>query len=290
MTDDAGVDVEPGVAYRGTPAGDLHLDLYRPADGDRATDAGGQTPAAPHPAVVFLHGGAWRSGEKGQFERQARGLARRGYACLAVNYRLSGTATYPAAVRDVRAAVRWARADPDGVGLDGRVAAVGQSAGAHLAALVALAPADDERAADGTVGGESPSSTPDAVVGVSGIYDLEPFRHEGPYCEEFLGATFEEEPELYRGASPITHVPGDGSDADSDADSVPPVLLCYATDDDLVRNDQSGQFRAALADAGVPVETFVADSGGHRFFREDGWADETAERMGDFLDEYLADG
>lgn len=263
------VDVVADVAYRETPAGDLHLDLYAPPDD------------GPHPAVVYLHGGAWRSGEKGQFDALARSLARRGYAGLAANYRLSGTATYPAAVRDVRAAVRWARADPRDLGLDGRVAAVGQSAGAHLAALVALAPPGDSEEVD---------STPDAVVGVSGIYDLRPFRHEGPYCEEFLGATHDEAPALYREASPIAHVPDgdDDSAITSAADSVPPFLLCYATDDDLVRNEQSERFRAALVDAGVPVETFVADSGGHRFFREEPWTGRTADRVGAFLDEHLA--
>jgi acetyl esterase/lipase len=90
---------------------------------------------SPMPVVVWIHGGGWRDGNKGNRDQAAR-LVCRGYALAAVNYRLSDTATFPAQIHDVKAAIRFLRANAAAYGLDGeRIAAFGSSAGGHLAAL-----------------------------------------------------------------------------------------------------------------------------------------------------------
>ena len=118
--------MESGVVYGVGGGRELRLDLYRPSGG-----------SGPYPAVVFIHGGGWRSGQRGQLSRQAMYLATRGYVCACIEYRLSGEASFPAAIEDCKCAVRWMRAvgtknyrvDPE------RIAVSGSSAGGHLALL-----------------------------------------------------------------------------------------------------------------------------------------------------------
>jgi acetyl esterase/lipase len=87
------------------------------------------------PLVIWIHGGGWQSGDKSN-RAQATRLLCRGYAVAAVNYRLSGTDVFPAQINDIKAAIRYLRANSPAYGLDGsRFAAFGSSAGGHLAAL-----------------------------------------------------------------------------------------------------------------------------------------------------------
>ena len=87
--------------------------------------------------MVYIHGGGWSGGERTQLRRQAAYLAARGIAGMAIDYRLSGQANYPAALEDCLDAVRWLRANAGKYGVDpARVAAAGSSAGGHLAALL----------------------------------------------------------------------------------------------------------------------------------------------------------
>ncbi len=129
------------LSYReGNPA--WRLDLYQPqgpADGLR-------------PALVFVHGGGWRGGDKGagQFKSLPERFAARGYVCISVNYRLTDEAPFPACLEDVKCAVRWLRAhageyhiDPD------RIGAYGNSAGAHLVSLLGLVGPDAGFEGDG---------------------------------------------------------------------------------------------------------------------------------------------
>jgi len=90
---------------------------------------------APVPLVIWIHGGGWQSGDKSN-RAQATRLLCRGYAVAAINYRLSGTDPFPAQIHDVKAAIRFLRANAPAYGLDAsRFATFGSSAGGHLAAL-----------------------------------------------------------------------------------------------------------------------------------------------------------
>ena len=114
------------IGYRGT------FDFYEPR---------GDTVRTGRPAVVAIHGGAWRGGDKAWGEQFAKELTPSGYVVFAINYRLAGDAPWPAQVEDVQKAVRHIRANAGRFRIDPeRIASLGMSAGGHLATMVALRP------------------------------------------------------------------------------------------------------------------------------------------------------
>jgi acetyl esterase/lipase len=237
----------------GTP---LLLDLYLP-------DLSGS--GAPAPLVIALHGGGWMVGDRGSFgpafadwspsvfER----VAEAGLAVASVDYRLSDVAVFPAQLEDVRTALRWLREHADEHGLDAdRVAAWGESAGGHLAALLGLSVGgvDEETPLRAVVAWYAPSDlvTLDAQSGPDALT-----RHGDPDSREslLLGAPLEDSPELADAASPSTYVHV-GS---------PPFLLAHGTRDRLVPCEQSRELARALRAADVPVEL-------HEYDADHGWS------------------
>ena len=132
-----GVSYDPVLGYQGT------LDVYEPlADSGRTG----------RPAILAIHGGAWRGGDKAWGEQFARELCPRGYVVFSINYRLAGRpgGTWPAQIEDVQKALRHLRAEASRYRIDpDRVASLGMSAGGHLATMVALR--DDPAGPDGRV-------------------------------------------------------------------------------------------------------------------------------------------
>jgi acetyl esterase/lipase len=187
--------------------------------------------------VIALHGGSWRAGVRGAYQYIGPLLAARGYALLAIDYRLvvKDRNRYPAAVDDVRAAIRYVREHAAELNADpSRIVLMGDSAGGHLAALVGLT--------------ERPQVK--AVVGIVGVYDLAAqWQHdlsirliEGPITNAFLGAGLAENRQLYFDASPISHA--------TVANCGPSFLLAWGTNDDIVDPAQSEAFMLALKQAG----------------------------------------
>lgn len=216
----------------------------------------------PFPVVVHVHGGAWRYGEPRL--RGVQRLVERDIATASVEYRLSGTATYPAPVRDVVAAVQWVRANEPGWNIDpDRVALLGGSAGSHLAALVAGAPDQPNFQPEGF--DADASAAVDAAVLHYGIYDLTGRDAcADRNTKQFFGDDCASE-SVVAEASPITHV---------DA-THPPVFLFHGDADELVPVEQSRRYRDALDAAGVPVEYTELDGARH------GYIDPNNERMAD---------
>jgi acetyl esterase/lipase len=254
------------VPFRETDDGTLLLDFHYPRDA-----------AGPVPLLVHAHGGAWAFGSKGG-GRFARVPLSEGVAFASVGYRLSGTATYPKPVRDVVGAMAWAREHADALGVDpARVGLTGESAGGHLASLVAAAP---------DVPGLRPSGTPASaaraacVVSVSGVYD---FTVEGDggvggrLVREFLGCEDEAcEPQRTQ-ASPVTHV--DSGDV--------PALLYHGTADRVVAYEQAERYVSAAEDAGVPVSLVTGDGGAHVDPYQGDWGTRYEQRQREFLREHL---
>jgi len=227
-----------------------------------------------HPGIVFVHGGAWRKGSPALYFRHAVDMASKGYVCAAVEYRLSGEAAFPAAVEDVKCAVRSMRANARTYRLDPeKIAAVGNSAGGHLAAMLGVMNEEDDL--EGTGGNEEQSSKVNAVVAFYGVHDFMRLGVKNPEgaIALFLGGLPEEVPEVYKRASPITYV--DESDA--------PFLLLHGTADKLVPIKQSEDMRKALEEAGVRAELYVAEGGGHVFEKDPAEYDKTLARMEEFL-------
>jgi len=259
----------------------LLLDLYLPVPDEPVPGPGASPGQArpPLPVVLFLHGGGWGLGTRREvgppfdgwrpsfFER----LAQEGFAVASADYRLTGEATFPAQLHDVKAAVRWLRRNAGEYGLAGeRIVAWGASAGGHLAALLGLT--GDVPGLEGAVGEERlpgpprPGSAVDlpvvssavaAVVDWYGPTDLlsmdaqsggsGPMRHDAPESPEsrLIGGRLSELPGLARIASPVSHVrPG-----------APPFLIMHGTADHAVPLAQSQSLADALAAAGSPAET-----------------------------------
>ena len=267
------VEVVSDVTYGTGSNRDLKLVLFLPKDDKRT-----------HPGVVFLHGGGWTGGSPAQFYRQATYLATKGYVGACVEYRLSGEAKFPAAVEDVKCAVRWMRANAEKYRIDpNRIASVGGSAGAHLASMLGVMDKDDNL--EGTGGHAGESSKTNAVVAFNGAFDFTALTDHmkgvsektgNPTApERFIGGSIEEVPEKYRQAAPITYV--DGKDA--------PHLFLHGTADALVPIKQSADMMKALQEAGVRAELYEAEGESHGFFNKGPQYDKTLKRMEKFLNE-----
>lgn len=196
-----GVTAEKDLIYatlENTPCGkrELHLDLFRPEKKGK------------YPALIQIHGGGWRSGNKSMEAAMAISIAKAGYVTIPVEYRLSLEAKYPAAVHDIKAAIRWVKANADKYGIDTtKIAITGNSAGGHLAMLVAMT--NSVAKLEGTEGCLSASSTVHAVIDIDGVVDfmaplsLNLNRKPDSPDVAWLGGSFLERPDLWKEASPI---------------------------------------------------------------------------------------
>jgi acetyl esterase/lipase len=208
----------------------------------------------PSPVIVVIHGGGWLEGDKSSFASDKFGVpgnivdfARLGFAAATINYRMSREAPYPAALDDCRAAIRWLRAHASEYQFDaGRIGAYGNSAGGHLALLLALAddPADRGKAID-------QSSHVQAAASDSGPVDLVADYRRGT-LQSVIGRFMGGPPEGDRAAeferaSPNHYVSAHG----------PPLLFIYGEADTQVGVETADRFVTALADAGRKDVTYL---------------------------------
>ncbi len=232
------IDVFEGIVYRSVDGIDLALDVYRRKDLE--TEA---------PALVFIHGGSWKSGDRSDYRPYLVRYADAGYIAVTISYRLMQQAVFPAAAVDVSCALSWLGAHAAEYRIDpSRVVLIGGSAGGHLALLAGYT-------ADPRLLCSEDSSAAVKIRGVVDFYgpgDLTTdFAIGHPVVQVFLGATFDQDPEVHRLASPIAHISPDD----------PPTLIFHGTIDETVPVNQSDLLASALEAAGVPVE----------YHRLDGW-------------------
>jgi acetyl esterase/lipase len=224
----------------------------------------------PAPAVVWIHGGAWRGGRKEDFDNVIRESAEHGYVSVSISYRLVPEHLFPAQVEDCKCAVRWLRENAKRLNVDpARIGVVGASAGAHLAMM--LGAMDTGDGLEGEGGSPDASSRVQAVVSFCGPTNL---QSEFPDASKNLVADFIGEAANAKAASPITYVNKDD----------PPMLLIQGTKDPLVPHDQAVQMVESLTAAGVPGRVELLIGEGH------GWPSQHKRVMAAtfaFLDEYL---
>lgn len=208
----------------------LELDLYLPKESDE-----------PKPGLIFIHGGAWQKGKRSDYAFYCVKFAEKGYAVATITYRLSGVAPFPAALEDSKCAVRWMRANAEKYGIDpDRIGVVGGSAGAHLSMMVGYTPGLME----GEGGHADQSSAVQLVVDIYGPVDLttESAKKAGSVKKFLQNKTYDEAPELYVQASPLTHLTKDA----------PPTLILHGTIDETVEIEQADMLDAKLKELGVP--------------------------------------
>jgi acetyl esterase/lipase len=192
---------------------ELHLDLYLPKNRQKNT-----------PAIIFIHGGAWKGGQRTDMKYYCVKFAEKGYVTATVTYRLSGEAPFPAAVYDVKCAVRWLRANAAQYQVDPkRIAVSGNSAGGHLSMMIGYS---DDPSLEGAGGYNGVSSRVCAVVDFYGPTDLTTdFAKKQEVLKDFMGGkTFDEAPDAYKLASPLFHLTQDD----------PPTLIFHGTIDSTV--------------------------------------------------------
>lgn len=226
--------LQTDVAYRqGNPA--WRLDLTMPKAKSRD----------PRPGLVIVHGGGWAGGDKrrGGFLRCAIEYAQAGYVCVNVNYRLSGEAPFPACIEDVKCAVRWFRANAEKLHLDQkRIGAFGNSAGAHLVAMLGLCGKATKLEGDGphqqhsslvqaVCAAATPSDFPNWPTGLAGLARNGKLL-AGP--KDTLAARA-------KAASPVTYAHRDA----------PPFLLIHGTKDEIVAASQGEALHDALRKKGA---------------------------------------
>lgn len=231
------------------------------------------------PVVVYIHGGGWRNGKKSS--SNAIPLVTQGYAVAGIGYRLSDTAQFPAQIHDCKAAIRWLRANAKQYGIDpDRIGVWGQSAGAHLAAL--LGTSGDVPELEGDLGQHlDVSSRVQAVCDVFGPTDFflsdvggKSDNPAGPVAL-LLGGPVSERRDLARQASPAHWISSDDA----------PVLILQGGQDRTVSPQQSREFANLLKNAGVEVglvEFSGASHGGPEFKSA-----ETIARIIAFFDKHL---
>lgn len=196
--------------------------------------------AAAAPVVVFFYGGGWRSGNKRLYRYIARALARRGYVTVLPDYRIYPEVRYPDFLDDGAGAVRWAVDNVAGFGGDPhKIFLMGHSAGAHIAAMLAVDPVWLRKT------GLVPGRDIAGLIGLAGPYDFLPLRDET--LKIIFGGA--DQPET----QPICHV----------APGAPPALLLTGDADDVVDAGNSTRFAERLRAAGNDATAVIYPRVGH---------------------------
>lgn len=226
------------------------------------------------PAVILIHGGGWKSGDKSQMQFLAQKIASKGYACFSVEYRLSDEAKYPAAVIDLKTAIKFIKSNAAKFHIDpNKIAVLGCSSGGQLAALI------------GTTNGNpiyeelndfNDDSNVHAIINMDGILAFHhPESKEGKVAALWLDGTYEENPQNWNEASALIHCD----------ENTPPILFVnsdmprfHAGRDDMI---------AILSKFGIYTEIKTISNSPHSFWFFYPWFDEIVNSTTQFLDKIL---
>jgi acetyl esterase/lipase len=260
-----------GAAYAQTVA-------YANADPQQVMDIVRPKEPGKHPAILAIHGGGFRAGSRKGYEKTCATLAEHGYVCATADYRLAPAAPFPAAVYDVKAAVRYLRANAERLGIDpDKIGAMGGSAGGHLALFLGVTGNVPEFEGDGP--NREQSSRVAVVVDYYGPSDLTKSYGRSVDAAEvlplFLGGDVAHARAMHLRASPLNWVTPDAA----------PTLAIQGTKDRYVNYEQSVWMVERLLAAGVEAELESIEGADHGFKGAD--AERADKRMIGFFDRYL---
>jgi acetyl esterase/lipase len=238
---------EPNVEFSNPDGQHLQLDLARP-----------KTDATSRPAIVCIHGGGFRAGTRQGYDSLCLRLAQQGYVAVTTSYRLAPRFQFPAAIYDVKAAVRWLRANARQYGIDPeRIGVMGGSAGGHLAQFLGVT--GDVKQFEGTTGNPEQSSRVSCVVNFYGPSDFTKSYGKSVDAAEvlplWLGGNLEQAHQKHIIASPLYWVTPNAA----------PTLCIHGTDDKYVNHEQAVWLIDKLKAAGVEAELLTLEGAGHGF-------------------------
>jgi acetyl esterase/lipase len=231
------------------------MDLYLPKDRPSNTLC---------PAVLVIHGGGWKRGDKRQAREIEFGttLAENGYVAASINYALRSAGKFPLNLQDCKNGIRYLRAHAGELGIDpSRIAVMGGSAGGHLALMVAYTGDDPALAPTEPYPGVSDKVS--CVVDFYGITDIGSRKKTDPngnptepqVVESEVQAIFGSKPEDWKKASPVGYIRKD----------LPPTLILHGRKDTTVDSDQSQELADALKKAGATYEIIWLPNAPHSF-------------------------
>ena len=264
VTEDS-VEIKEDVVFGTGGHRDLRCDVYSPTGGGRRK-----------PAVLLVHGGGWRRGDKTQLRGYGILLGRAGFVCVASEYRLVGESPWPAQIHDVKAALRWTRANADELGIDpDRIALEGNSAGAHL--VLFAAGTVNDAAFDGLGGNPGVDTSMGAVIAVypPTRFDYHSRRHGGVPIEALSD-------------TPSAALADEASPLNLAGPRFPPTMLIHGGADEVVPVASSFLMYERLIGHNVATELHVFAEQRHGFDADPRFGYRTADLMVLFLRRYLS--
>ncbi len=256
----ATVNEKKEIVYKKIKDRKLHLDAYCNKTNPK------------NPAIVIIHGGGWRSGNKSQMETFAIEIASKGYSCFNIEYRLSLEAPYPAGIFDVKKAIQSIKKNARKYNVDTtKIAVLGCSSGGQMAALI------------GTTNGNPNfedknknvkfSSKVNAIIDIDGTLAFKhPESKESTAAALWLGGTYDENPKTWEAAAPLNH---------TDA-KTPPILFINSS----IPRFHAGRdgMIAILNQHGIYNEVQTIENSPHSFWFLNPWFDPTIQFTTQFLD------
>ena len=255
--DPGNLQVEKDIVFGKAGSMDLTLDVYRPPKGV----------TSKRMAIIHLFGGGFFTGNKnaGYIVNDAKALGPKGYTSISANYRLQNQGSWPAQLHDVKAAIRWTRANAERIGVDAnRIAVAGYSAGGMLALMAAGT--NGRKEFDGDLGNNGVSSDVNACIGVYPLASAQTAAGLFPQGQ----AT----PENIAAASPTSYI----------TKTFAPTIFIHGTNDTTVPAQSSIDFFTKLHALGVPSALTLIQGAQHAF---DNAALDAVEVMAQSIDLFL---
>ena len=252
-----------GVVYQTIDGEELKCDIYTP-EGE-----------GPFPAILAVHGGAWRQGSKFALIRHAWKMAQAGYVVVAINYRHAPKHRFPAQIHDCKHAIRWMKSRANEMKIDSKhIGAFGYSAGGHLVSLLGTSDADDGLEGEVSPEMEKFETRIQAVAAGGAPCEFSWIDDDSQVLSYWLGGSPIQKPDAYRTASPTTYVSADD----------PAFFLFHGTADLIVPASSSLKLHQTLEKTGISTQHYKAEGNGHfSTFSDIGWMEKAIE----FFDDHL---
>lgn len=255
------VKVSKDLTYKNVGNRDLKIDVFEPKLYHKKV------------GIVLLHGGGWRSGDKTHMHQLSLALAQKGYTCLAVEYRLSLEAKYPAAVEDVQDAISWLKKNAKKYNIDrNNIICLGTSSGGQLAALVGAVNKSIYKEKKYDINDPSVK----AVVNIDGLLSFtHPDAEEGKMASEWLGGDSTQASINWKEASALTHL------------SLNSASMLFITSSYKRFSAGKNEVKIKYKEWNIPVEELHFEQSPHTFWYFHPWFIPTVNKIDEFISDLI---